>query len=74
MRHYHVGNRSNLVEKHKEDIENRKQTLIFFGVGSHNQNRKLDNFIKIICSPSRRILIHEVHMWLEVKTQSLWLC
>ena len=72
MRHHYSNNGTHAVARCKEEIGNKKKTLIFCGVGSHHRNGKAENCIKIICNPARRILIHAMHMWPEIITQSLW--
>lgn len=47
--------------------------LTFCGVGSHHQNGKAENRIKITCEPARSVLIHAMHRWPEVIAQDLWL-
>ena len=71
VRHYYADNGTYAVAKYKEEIEDKKQSLTFCGVGSHYQNSKAENRIKIICEPARSMLIHAMHRWLEVITQSL---
>ena len=42
------------------------------GVGSHHQNGRAKNRIKVICEPARSMLIHAIHRWPEVIIQALW--
>ena len=58
VRHYHADNGTYTVARCKEEIENKKQTLTFCGIGSHHQNGKAENRIKIICNPARSMLTH----------------
>ena len=51
-----MNNGTHAVVKDKEEIE--EKTLIFYGAGSHYQNRKVENYIKIICYLVRIMLIH----------------
>lgn len=72
VRHYHADNGTYAVAQYKDEIEDKKQSLTFCGVGSHHQNGKAENRIKIICNPARCMLIHAMHRWPEVVTQALW--
>ena len=72
VRHYHADNGTYAVASYKKEISVSKQTLTFCGVGSHHQNGKAENRIKIICNPARNMLIHAMHRCPEVVTQSLW--
>ena len=56
----------------KEEMKNKKQNLTFCGVGSHHQNDKAEDMIKIIFNPARSVLIHAMHRWPDATTQSLW--
>ena len=40
VRYHHAENGTYAVAKHKKEIEDKKQSLTFFGVGSHRQNGK----------------------------------
>ena len=60
-RHYYMDNRTYVVAKYKAEIEDKKQTLIFCGVGSNHKNGKAENRIKIICNLARCMLIHAMH-------------
>ena len=71
VRHYHADNGTYAVAKYKNEISEQKQTLTFCGVGSHHQNGRAENRIKIICNPARSMLIHAMHWWPEVITQAL---
>ena len=46
LRHYHADNVTLAAASHKKQINDSKQTLTFFGVGSHCQNGKVENRIK----------------------------
>ena len=67
----HADNVTHAVVRNKEEIENKKHTLTFCGIGNHHQNRKTENRIKIIFNPTRSMLIHADHRWPEVVTPSL---
>ena len=45
-RHYHADNRTYAVAKHREEIEDKKQSLTFCRVGSYHKNGKAKNCIK----------------------------
>ena len=70
-RHSHAGNGTHATSKRKEGIEDQKQDLTFCGVGSHHQNGKAENRIKITCNPERIISIHALCFWPKVISQSL---
>ena len=72
MRNCHADNGICEVAKCKEEIENEKQTLTFCGMGSHRQNGKSENHIKLICNTARSMLTHAMNRYPEVVTQSLW--
>ena len=72
VRHYHEDNGTCAVAKCKQEVQDQRQTLIFCGVGSHRQNGKAENRIKIICNPARCMLIHAMDRLPEVITQALW--
>ena len=72
VRHYHADNGTYAVAQYKAEIEDKKQSLTFCGVGSHHQNGRAENRIKVICEPARSMLIHAMHRWPEVITQALW--
>ena len=57
-RHSHAGNGTHATSKRKEGIEDQKQALTFCGVGSHHQNGKAENRIKITYNLERIISIH----------------
>ena len=66
VRHHHSDNGTYAFEKYREEINNnKKKTLTFCGVGSHHQNGRAENRIKITCNPERNILIHAMHRWPE---------
>ena len=46
VRHCHAYDEACAVAKHKAEVEDKKQTLAFCGVGSHHQNGKAENRIK----------------------------
>ena len=62
MRNYHADNGTHAVTRCKEEIENKKQTLTFCGVGRHHHNGKAENLIKITCNVARSMLTHAMHM------------
>ena len=61
VRHYHADHGTYTVAKYKEEIEDKKQSLIFCGVDSHHQNGQAENRIKIACEPVRSMLIYTMH-------------
>ena len=48
MKYYHADNRTYNIAKYKAEVEDSKQTLVFYEVRSHYQNRWAENRIKII--------------------------
>lgn len=60
------------VAKCEAEIEDKKQSLTFCGVGSHHQNGRAENRIKITCEPARSMLMHYMDRWREVIAQALW--
>ena len=72
VRKYHADNGTHAVASCKKEVSESKQTLTFCSVGSHHQNGKAENRIKIICNPARNMLIHAMHRCPEFVTQSLW--
>ena len=71
VRCYYADDGTCVVARHKAEIEDKKQSLAFCGVGSHYQNDKAENRIKIICNPARCMLTHATHRQPELITQAL---
>ena len=60
--HYHADKVKYAFAKHEEEIEDKKKTLAFCGIGSHHQNGKEENCIKIQCNLARSVLAHAMCM------------
>ena len=71
VRHYHADNGTYTVAQYKAEIEDKKESLTFCRVGSHYENSRAENYIKIVCELARSMLIHIIHRWPEVITQAL---
>ena len=60
------------MAKCKDEIQNKKQIIIFCVLGSHPHNGKVEIRIKFICNPERSMLFHTMHRWIEVDNHKLW--
>ena len=70
--HYRGDNGVYKSEAFLKDLESRKQTMKFCGVGAHHQNGIAERAIRTVSESARSMLLHAAIHWPENVTLDLW--